>query len=89
MDSRSNLPIDGKRRREQAAKDLLRTLSKRELEVLKLVVEGRSNVEIGRALDLSSKTVATYRSRMMEKLRIDNLPELVKFAIRAGVTSIY
>jgi DNA-binding NarL/FixJ family response regulator len=63
-------------------------LSPREREVLQLVVEGKSSVEIAAALSLSTKTVTTYRSRLMQKLGIDNLPGLVKFAIQHGLTQI-
>jgi DNA-binding NarL/FixJ family response regulator len=49
-------------------------------------VEGKRNSEIADVLTLSVKTVETYRSRIMLKLDIDNLPNLVKFAIRAGIT---
>ncbi len=87
MDTRSMSPANDRKSREIAAR--LRQLSNREREVLKLVVEGHSNVEIGRRLGLSPKTVATYRSRMMQKLGIANLPALVKFAILAGVTSLH
>lgn len=62
-------------------------LSDREIEVLRLLAEGRRTKEIAEALDISAKTVETYRSRIMLKLGIDNLAELVKFAIRAGITS--
>jgi DNA-binding NarL/FixJ family response regulator len=48
-------------------------------------VEGKSNEDAGKALFLSRKTVETYRSRMMRKLGIPDLPKLVKFAIRHGV----
>jgi len=48
-------------------------------------VEGRSGKEIAEALDISPKTVDTYRSRLMEKLGVDNLPALVQFAVRNGV----
>ena len=65
----------------------LERLSAREREVLRLVVEGRSSAEIARLLTLSPKTVETYRSRLMTKLSIDNLPGLVKFAIQEGLTS--
>ncbi len=51
------------------------------------MVEGRSSAEIARLLTLSPKTVETYRSRLMTKLGIDNLPGLVKFAIQEGLTS--
>lgn len=65
-------------------KDLL---SARELEVLRLLAEGRRTKEIAEVLQISAKTVETYRSRIMLKLGIDNLPGLVKFAIRAGISS--
>lgn len=63
-------------------------LSPREREVLQLVVEGKSNTEIADILSLSQKTVETYRSRMMDKLEISNLPGLVKFAIQHGLTTL-
>jgi DNA-binding NarL/FixJ family response regulator len=63
----------------------LAQLSSREREVLQLVVEGKSSAEIADQLALSSKTVDTYRSRLMQKLGIDNVPQLVLFAIRHGI----
>ena len=66
----------------------LERLSRREREVLQLVVEGRSSIEIGEMLSLSPKTVDTYRSRLMQKLAISDLPTLVKFAIQHGLTSL-
>ncbi len=66
----------------------LERLSRREREVLQLVVEGRSSVEIGELLSLSPKTVDTYRSRLMQKLGISDVPTLVKFAIQHGLTSL-
>ena len=62
-------------------------LSARERQVLKLVVDGRTSLQIATQLGLSSKSVDTYRSRMMAKLGIDDLPGLVKFAIRHGITT--
>ena len=62
-------------------------LSKRELEVIRLLAEGRRTKEIASLLGISAKTVETYRSRIMLKLGIDNLPGLVKFAVRAGIAS--
>jgi DNA-binding NarL/FixJ family response regulator len=61
-------------------------LSNRELDVLRLLAEGQRTKEIAMTLDISAKTVETYRSRIMLKLDIDNLPGLVKFAIRAGIS---
>lgn len=63
-------------------------LSSREREILQLIVEGKSNPEIAKGLSLSIKTVETYRSRLMDKLGIKDLPGLVKFAIRHGLTSV-
>jgi DNA-binding NarL/FixJ family response regulator len=64
---------------------LLRKLSTREREILQLVVEGYSSARIAAKLGLASNTVDTYRSRLMAKLQIDNLPSLVRFAIRCGI----
>jgi DNA-binding NarL/FixJ family response regulator len=66
----------------------LASLSSREREVLQLVVEGKSSAEIADTLSLSPKTVETYRSRLMLKLDIQDLPALVKFAIRHGLTPL-
>lgn len=61
------------------------TLSDRERDVLRLLAAGQRTKEIAEQLGISAKTVETYRSRLMLKLGIDNLPGLVKFAIRAGI----
>ena len=60
-------------------------LSDRERDVLRLLAAGQRTKEIAERLGISAKTVETYRSRIMVKLGIDNLPGLVKFAIRAGL----
>jgi DNA-binding NarL/FixJ family response regulator len=73
--------------REHVATDPLGTLSSRERQILQLVAEGRSSADIGRLLSLSPKTVDTYRSRLMQKLDLDNFAALVKFAIARGLTS--
>jgi len=62
-------------------------LTSREREVLQLLAEGRSTKETAALLFLSAKTVETHRKHIMEKLDIDNLAELVKYAIREGLTS--
>jgi DNA-binding NarL/FixJ family response regulator len=62
-------------------------LSAREHEVLRLLAQGKSTTEIAALLVISPKTVETYRSRLMIKLDIDNLPGLIRFAIRAGIVS--
>jgi len=56
--------------------------------VLKLIVEGHTSNEVAALLGVSSKSVDTYRSRLMAKLDIGDLPALVKFAIRHGMTSV-
>lgn len=62
--------------------DPLSTLSPRERQIITMVVNGKSSTEIGLELHLSPKTVATYRSRLMAKLGVDDVPGLVRFAIR-------
>ena len=66
----------------------LESLSMRENEILCLVVEGKTSAEIGKSLNLSPKTVESYRSRMMQKLGISDLAELIKFAIKHGLISL-
>jgi DNA-binding NarL/FixJ family response regulator len=51
-------------------------------------VEGKSSAEIAGVLFLSPKTIETYRSRLMRKLDISDLPSLVKFAIQHGLISL-
>jgi DNA-binding NarL/FixJ family response regulator len=63
-------------------------LSVRERHVLQLVVEGHSSVEIAKLIHLSPKTVETYRSRLMKKLNVFDVTELVKFALEHGVTHL-
>lgn len=63
-------------------------LSPREQEILQLVVEGKSSADIAEILSLSPNTVDTYRSRLMQKLGISDLPNLVKFAIQHGLISL-
>ncbi|HET9669597.1 MAG TPA: response regulator transcription factor [Casimicrobiaceae bacterium] len=66
----------------------LDSLSRRERQILQLVAEGKSSAEAAAMLFLSPKTVDTYRSRMMQKLGIADVPSLVKFAIQHGVTQL-
>ena len=75
-------------RLDSCEKSPLESLSSREKEVLQLLVEGKSNPEIAGILSLSVKSVETYRSRLMQKLGIFDLPGLVKFAIQLGLTPV-
>ncbi len=68
--------------------DPLLQLSSRERQVLQMLSEGHSVAEIAEMLSLSPKTVETYRARMMDKLGIDDLATLVRFAIRQGLTPL-
>jgi two-component system, NarL family, response regulator NreC len=68
--------------------DPLSRLSARERQVLQMIAEGSSVVEIASTLSLSRKTVETYRERMLEKIGLDNLAALVKFAIQQGLVSL-
>ncbi|MBS0276810.1 MAG: response regulator transcription factor [Proteobacteria bacterium] len=63
-------------------------LSARELEVLQLIVNGKSNKDIAAILKLSANTVAVHRANIMERLDIHNTAELVVYAIRHGLVSI-
>ena len=63
----------------------LRVLTPREVEVLTLVAEGRTNQEIANQLVLSVKTVQAHRANVMEKLGLHDVTHLVRFAIRHGL----
>jgi two-component system invasion response regulator UvrY len=67
------------------AADPLATLSPRERQIVRLVVSGASSAAIGAQLHLSPKTVDTYRSRLMAKLEVRDVPALVRWAIRSGL----
>jgi DNA-binding NarL/FixJ family response regulator len=68
--------------------DALASLSVREHQVLSLLVDGVRPKQIANQLDLSLKTVDTYRSNLMKKLEIYDLPGLVKFAIQRNLTPL-
>jgi DNA-binding NarL/FixJ family response regulator len=66
----------------------LEDLTRAEREIVRLVADGSSNAQAAQLLGLSTRTVETYRSRIMEKLQLDGLSSLVKFAIRNGLASL-
>jgi DNA-binding NarL/FixJ family response regulator len=66
----------------------LETLSPRERQIITMVVKGMSSVRIGAMLHLSPKTVATYRSRLMTKLDVHDVPSLVRMAINHKLLDI-
>lgn len=73
---------------EKKAPDALRQLSSRERHVLQMLVEGKSAASVARKLHLSPRTIETYKARLMRKLGLSDLPALVKFAVRHGLTPL-
>ena len=67
------------------AEDSYELLSPREREILQLVAEGKSSKEIANLLNLSVYTVETHRAKLMEKLNLRNVPELILYAVRKGI----
>lgn len=64
------------------------TLPPRERETLQLLAEGKSTKQIAAILHVSVKTIETYRRQIMNRLNMHSLPELTKYAIREGLTSL-
>jgi two-component system invasion response regulator UvrY len=62
-----------------------KTLSDRELEVLRQLANGKSVTEIAKRLSLSVKTISTYRSRILLKMNMKSTPELMRYTIRQGI----
>ncbi|OGP70093.1 MAG: DNA-binding response regulator [Deltaproteobacteria bacterium RBG_13_58_19] len=65
-----------------------KVLTPREREVLQLLAEGRTTREIAARLHVSVKTIEVHRKQMMDKLGLQSLAELIKYAIREGLTSL-
>jgi len=63
-------------------------LSAREREVLQLIAEGKSTRDVAATLYVSVKTVETHRKQIMDKLGLNSIAELTKYAIREGLTSV-
>ena len=63
----------------------IKLLTKREKEIIKLIVTGMTSKEIGEKLDISKRTVDVHRVNIMEKLQVENLAELIKFSIQKGL----
>jgi len=87
---RNALVLDEVQRTEQAQRAeiaaRLAQLTPRELEVMKMVTDGKANKEIAGDLGISSKTVEAHRARVMEKMEAVSLAELVKMAILANLS---
>jgi DNA-binding NarL/FixJ family response regulator len=69
------------------AEDSYELLTPREREILQLVAEGQSSKEIAALLHLSVYTVETHRARLMQKLNLRGVPELILYAVRKGIVS--
>jgi len=69
---------------EESVRELL---SERELQVLSLLASGKSASEISQTLGISPKTVSTYRSRMLEKLSLENTAQLIQFALQNNIVA--
>ena len=76
----------GKRAEDRSAvRERLAKLTPRELEVLQRVVRGRHNREIATELGISPRTVEVYKARIMDKLQVDRLPDLIRIALDFGL----
>lgn len=63
-------------------------LGRREIEVLRLLTQGRSSPQIGETLHIAASTVDVHRRNIMNKLELHTVAELTKYAIRSGITSM-
>jgi len=68
-----------------ASLDAIKTLSARELEVIRLVAEGHSSKEIADRLDLSVRTVEKHRANIMDKINVKEVASLVRWCVHAGL----
>ena len=68
--------------------DLYNLLTNREREVFQMIAEGRPNREIAEILCVSVSTVKTHKANIIQKLKMDNISQLVQFAIRLGLVDI-
>jgi two-component system, NarL family, response regulator NreC len=73
--------------RRTGAEDSYDLLSPREREILQLVAEGKSNKDVANLLNLSVYTVETHRAKIMQKLNLKGVPELILYAVRKGIIS--
>jgi len=85
----AGLLIDGYLTREdQTQPSAYNLLSVREREVLQMMAEGQATKQIAKVLNLSIKTIETYRKQIMDKLNLHSIAQLTKYAIREGLTDL-
>jgi len=75
-------------KRTSSREDLYAKLSNREREVFQMIAEGHSTRKISDILCVSPSTVKTHRANIMEKLQLDNMSQLIQFAIRLGIVEV-
>jgi DNA-binding NarL/FixJ family response regulator len=76
------------KKKKSTREELYSSLSNREHEVFQMIAEGKSTKEISEILFVSLSTIKTHRAHIMEKLQIDNLSQLIQFAIELGIVEI-
>lgn len=74
--------------KKSSEEELYNTLTNREREVFQMIVEGSSTKKIAETLYVSPSTVKSHRSNIMEKLKMDNLSQLIQYAIQLGIIDI-
>jgi RNA polymerase sigma factor (sigma-70 family) len=75
-------------KKKSLTEELYSSLSNREREVFQMIAEGRSTKEISDILCISPSTVKTHRAKIMEKLKMENISQLIQFAIRIGIVDV-
>src|SRR6266480_4830004 len=88
LEDEADLQVVGEASDGEEAIKLVRSLGPREVEILQLICEGKSNKEIAMQLELSANTVAVHRANIMDALGIHKTAELVVYAIRNGLVNI-
>lgn len=74
---------------EEAPLDAYQTLTTREREILQLTAEGKSSTEIGDILVISPRTVEAHRSKIMKKLALHSMTDLIRYAIKRGILPLH
>jgi two-component system, NarL family, response regulator NreC len=70
---------------QKGVEDTYDLLTSREREILQLVAEGKANKDVATHLNLSLHTVETHRTRILQKLNLHSIPELILYAVRKGI----
>jgi DNA-binding NarL/FixJ family response regulator len=84
----TNLVVEDWVQGDEVVASVFGILSAREREVLQLIAEGKATKEVAALLHVSLKTAESHRRNLMEKLHVDSVAELTKYAIREGITSL-